>query len=154
MHPEFQFHGLQGVENIEDLKLSFAYLHINWNSVFEDLYFSIESIQTDGDYIEVTLRKLGKTKTALLDEPSEGYDSMVTIKEKFLIVNRTPDPLSEELFAKIKETTENTDLPLAGILSSSDQLIQQELSGKSYLNLAEDAVVIQQAHEIFSKIIK
>jgi len=85
VHPEFQFHGLQGVENIEDLKLSFAYLHINWNSVFEDLYFSIESIQTDGDYIEVTLRKLGKTKTALLDEPSEGYDSMVTIKEKFLI---------------------------------------------------------------------
>jgi len=78
----------------------------------------------------------------------------IEIKEKFLIVNRTPDPLPGELFAKIKEATENTDLPLAGILSSSDQLIQQELSGKSYLNLAEDAVVIQQAHEIFSKIIK
>lgn len=85
VHPEFQFHGLQGVENIEDLKLSFAYLHINWNSVFEDLYFSIESIQTNNEYIEVTLRKLGKTKNVLSDESSESYDSMVTIKEKFLI---------------------------------------------------------------------
>ena len=78
----------------------------------------------------------------------------IEIKNKYLIVNRTPDPLPEELFNKIKETTESTDLPLAGILSSSDQLIQQELSGKSYLNLPDDANVIQQAHEIFSKIIK
>lgn len=85
VHPEFKFHGLQGVESIQDLKLSFAYLHINWNSVFKDLYFSIESIQTDGSYVEVTLRKLGKTKSASSDESSEGYDSMVTIKEKFLV---------------------------------------------------------------------
>jgi hypothetical protein len=33
-------------------------------------------------------------------------------------------------------------------------LIRQELSGKSYLELAEDAAVIQQAYEIFLKIIK
>jgi len=78
----------------------------------------------------------------------------IEIKEKFLIVNRAPDPLPEALSDKIKETTENTDLPLAGILSSSDQLIEQELSGKSYLNLTEDATIIQQAYEIFSKIIK
>ena len=62
----------------------------------------------------------------------------------------SPDPAKPEK----KETTENTDLPLAGILSSSDQLIEQELSGKSYLNLTEDAAIIQQAYEIFSKIIK
>jgi CO dehydrogenase maturation factor len=78
----------------------------------------------------------------------------IEIKEKYLIVNRTPDPLPDELYAKIKETTESTDLPLAGIISSSNQLIRQELSGKSYLELAEDATVIQQAYEIFSKIIK
>jgi CO dehydrogenase maturation factor len=77
----------------------------------------------------------------------------IEIKEKYLIVNRTPDPLPDDLYAKIKETTESTDLPLAGILSSSDQLIRQELSGKSYLELAEDSAVIQQAYEIFSKII-
>ena len=78
----------------------------------------------------------------------------IEIKEKHLIVNRTPDPLPEELYAKIKETTESTDLPLAGILSSSDELIQQELSGKSYLTLDDDGAVVQQAYEIFSKIIK
>ena len=78
----------------------------------------------------------------------------IDIKEKYLIVNRTPDPLPDALLNKIKETTENTDLPLAGILSSSDQLIEQELSGKSYLNLTEDTVIIRQAYEIFSKIIK
>ncbi|MBE9542082.1 MAG: hypothetical protein IMF01_07165 [Proteobacteria bacterium] len=78
----------------------------------------------------------------------------IEIKEKHLIVNRTPDPLPEELYAKIKETTESTDLPLAGILSSSDELIHQELSGKSYLSLDDDGAVIQQAYEIFSKIIK
>ncbi len=78
----------------------------------------------------------------------------IEIREKHLIVNRTPEPLPDELFAKIKEATDNTDLHLAGVLSSSDVLIQQELSGKSYLELAQDAAVIQQAYEIFSKIIK
>ncbi|MFC1837656.1 AAA family ATPase [Thermodesulfobacteriota bacterium] len=78
----------------------------------------------------------------------------IEIRNKYLIVNRTPDPLPEELLAKIKETTENTDLPLAGILSSSDHLIQQELSGKSYLDLAQDSPVIRQTYEIFSEIIK
>jgi CO dehydrogenase maturation factor len=78
----------------------------------------------------------------------------IEIKEKFLIVNRTPEPLPPELYTKIKETTESTDLPLAGILSSSDQLVHQELSGKSYLEMAEESPVIRQAYEIFSKIIK
>ncbi len=78
----------------------------------------------------------------------------IEIKEKHLIVNRTPDPVPEELHAKIMETVESSDLPLAGILSSSDHLIRQELSGKSYLDLDAESPVIQQAYEIFSKIIK
>jgi CO dehydrogenase maturation factor len=78
----------------------------------------------------------------------------IEIKEKYLIVNRTPDPLPDELYAKIKETTDSTDLPLAGVLSSSDELIQQELSGKSFLELDPKGFVIQQVYEIFSKIIK
>jgi hypothetical protein len=61
--------------------------------------------------------------------------------------------MPEELYAKIKETTDSTDLPLAGVISSSNDLIQQELSGRSYLELAETAPVIQQTYEIFSKII-
>jgi len=77
----------------------------------------------------------------------------IEIKQKYLIVNRTPSPLPDELEAKIKEATESTDLPLGGILSSSDALIKQELTGESYLKLAEDTPVLQQAYEIFSKII-
>lgn len=78
----------------------------------------------------------------------------IEIKEKHLIVNRTPEPMPDALYAKIKETVESTDLPLAGILPSSDQLIQQELSGESYLNLEENDAIIKQANEIFSKVIK
>jgi CO dehydrogenase maturation factor len=77
----------------------------------------------------------------------------IEIKEKYLIVNRTPTPLPDELSAKIKEATESTDLPLGGILSSSDDLINQELSGESYLKLADNTPVLQQAYEIFSKIL-
>ncbi len=76
----------------------------------------------------------------------------IEIREKYLIVNRTPDPMPAELLAKIKEATESADLPLAGVLASSDQLIRQELSGSSYLSLPQDAPVIRQAYEIFSKI--
>ena len=78
----------------------------------------------------------------------------IEIKEKHLIVNRAPEPLPDALYAKIKETVESTDLPLAGILPSSDVLIQQELNGKSYLGLNEDDAIIRQAYGIFSKIIK
>ena len=77
----------------------------------------------------------------------------IEIKEKHLIVNRAPNPVPEALLAKIKETVDNTDLPLAGILPSSDQLIAQELSGKSYLNLQDGDDIIRQAYGIFSKII-
>jgi CO dehydrogenase maturation factor len=76
----------------------------------------------------------------------------IEIREKHLIVNRTPDPMPAELLAKIKEATETANLPLAGVLASSDELIRQELSGSSYLSLPQDAPVIRQAHEIFSKI--
>jgi CO dehydrogenase maturation factor len=77
----------------------------------------------------------------------------IEIKEKYLIVNRTPTPLPDALSAKIKEATESTDLPLGGILSSSDDLINQELSGESYLKLADNTPVLQQAYEVFSKIL-
>jgi len=78
----------------------------------------------------------------------------IEIKEKHLIVNRAPEPLPDALYAKIKETVGGTDLPLAGILPSSDVLIQQELNGKSYLGLNEDDAIIRQAYGFFSKIIK
>ena len=76
----------------------------------------------------------------------------LTVKNKFLIVNRTPDPIPETLQEKIDEAVNETDLPLGGIISSSNDLINQELSGTSYLKLDNDSSVINQATAIFDKI--
>ena len=73
----------------------------------------------------------------------------VTIKKKCLIVNRVPEPASEELLAKIKETVESTDLPLGGLLPASNELVAQEIAGKSYLTLNADVPVLQKAFAIF-----
>jgi CO dehydrogenase maturation factor len=76
----------------------------------------------------------------------------LTVKNKFLIVNRTPDPIPEALQEKIDEAVNETDLPLGGIISSSNDLINQELNGTSYLKLDNDSSVINQATAIFDKI--
>jgi CO dehydrogenase maturation factor len=73
----------------------------------------------------------------------------VTIKKKCLIVNRVPEPASEELLAKIKETVESTDLPLGGLLPASNELVAQEIAGKSYLKLEAEVPVLQKAFAIF-----
>lgn len=73
----------------------------------------------------------------------------VTIKKKCLIVNRVPEPASEELLAKIKETVESTDLPLGGLLPASNELVAQEIAGKSYLQLDGEVPVLQKAFAIF-----
>jgi CO dehydrogenase maturation factor len=72
------------------------------------------------------------------------------IKEKFLIVNRAPENVPDELTRIITETVAESGLPLGGILPSSDLLIEHELSGKSYLELPADATIVQQAFEIFA----
>jgi CO dehydrogenase maturation factor len=74
------------------------------------------------------------------------------VKHQYLIVNRAPDPVSPALQEKIDEAVTETGLHLAGIISSSDDLIKQELSGTSYLKLADDSEVIKQAFAIFDSI--
>jgi len=76
----------------------------------------------------------------------------VTVKNKFLIVNRAPDPIPDALQEKIDDAVNEADLPLAGIISSSNDLINQELSGTSYLKLENNCSVIKQATAIFDKI--
>jgi CO dehydrogenase maturation factor len=73
----------------------------------------------------------------------------VTIKKKCLIVNRVPEPASEELLAKIEETVESTDLPLGGLLPASNELVAQEITGKSYLLLDAEVPAVQKAFAIF-----
>jgi CO dehydrogenase maturation factor len=74
------------------------------------------------------------------------------VKHQYLLVNRAPDPVTPALQEKIDEAVAEADLNLAGIISSSDDLINQELSGKSYLQLGEDSTVIKQAYAIFDTI--
>ena len=74
------------------------------------------------------------------------------VQQQYLLVNRAPDPIPPALQEKIDEAVAEADLNLAGIISSSDDLINQELSGKSYLQLGEDSTVIKQAYAIFDTI--
>jgi CO dehydrogenase maturation factor len=74
------------------------------------------------------------------------------IKQQYLLVNRAPDPVPPALQSKIDEAVAKTDMNLAGIVSSSDDLIHQELSGASYLQLAEDAQVVEQVYALFDAI--
>jgi len=76
----------------------------------------------------------------------------IEIKRKCLIVNRAPDPVTPELAAKIRETVEATDLPLGGILPASNELVHQEITGQSYLDLADTVPMVQQAFAIFDAV--
>ncbi len=74
------------------------------------------------------------------------------VGKKYLVINRAPDPVPEALKAKIDQAVQEADLPLGGIISSSDELITQELEGESYLKLDEECGVIRQAYEMFDRI--
>ncbi|BCO08890.1 carbon monoxide dehydrogenase [Desulfolithobacter dissulfuricans] len=74
------------------------------------------------------------------------------IKRQYLVVNRAPDPVPPALEEKIDQAVAEADMELAGIIPASDELVQQELSGSSYLSLPDDARVVQQAFAIFDKI--
>ena len=75
------------------------------------------------------------------------------VKSRHLIVNRVPDPVPPALMAKINQAVADAEnMPLAGIISASDELVNQELLGTSYLELADDIRVTRQAFSIFDKI--
>ena len=74
----------------------------------------------------------------------------IRIKKKCLIVNRVPEPAGDELLAKINEAVASTDLPLGGLLPASNELVAQEIAGRSYLDLAPSVPVVQKAFAIFS----
>jgi len=78
----------------------------------------------------------------------------IQIKKKCLIVNRLPEPASKELLAKIDEAVQSTDLPLGGLLPASNELVAQELAGKSYLLLNADVPAVQKAFAIFDALLE
>lgn len=74
------------------------------------------------------------------------------VGKRFMLVNRAPDPIPEALQKKIDHAVTEAGLPLAGIISASNDLITQELHGRSYLQLPPDCPVVRQAYAIFDKI--
>jgi CO dehydrogenase maturation factor len=75
------------------------------------------------------------------------------VKKRHFIVNRAPDPVPADLQRKIDETVADAEgIELAGIISSSDELIERELSGKSYLAVPGESEVIKQTFAIFDSI--
>jgi len=73
----------------------------------------------------------------------------IEVNQKCLIVNRVPNPASDELLAKINEAVTGSDLPLGGLIHSSDKLIAQEITGGSYLEIDSAEEVIKEAFAIF-----
>ena len=74
------------------------------------------------------------------------------IKNQYLLVNRAPQPVPAALQEKIDEAVAESGMELGGIIPSSDALIDQELSGKSYLHLDDSADVVTTVNAIFDKI--
>ena len=77
----------------------------------------------------------------------------IEVKQKCLVVNRVPDPAPEELLSKINAAVSESDLPLGGLIHASNELVSQEMSGHSYLELDNDSPVIQEAFRIFDSFI-
>ena len=74
------------------------------------------------------------------------------IQQQYLLVNRAPDPIPSALQEKIDAAVTESGLLLAGFIPASDELVRQELSGASYIELPEDSKAVQQAFLIFDLI--
>uniref|UniRef100_UPI004055ABEE ATP-binding protein n=1 Tax=Candidatus Electronema sp. TaxID=2698783 RepID=UPI004055ABEE len=74
------------------------------------------------------------------------------IQQQYLLVNRAPDPIPSALQEKIDAAVAESGLLLAGFIPASDELVRQELSGASYIELPENSKAVQQAFMIFDLI--
>ncbi len=74
------------------------------------------------------------------------------VKNQYLIVNRAPQPVPPPLQEKIDATITETGMTLGGIIPSSEALINQELSGDSYITLDDSSDIIQTAYAMFDAI--
>jgi len=76
------------------------------------------------------------------------------IKHQYLLVNRAPDPIPQILQQKIDTAVAESGMKLAGIIPASQELVRQELSGESYLQLPKDSPLLEQVFSIFDGIFK
>jgi len=74
------------------------------------------------------------------------------VKHQYLLINRAPQPVPGLLQEKINAAVAETGMTLGGIIPASTDLINQELSGESYLKLGDDTEIIQTVTALFDTI--
>lgn len=74
------------------------------------------------------------------------------VKHQYLLINRAPQPVPGLLQEKINAAVAETGMTLGGIIPASNDLINQELSGESYLKLDDDTEIIQTVTALFDTI--
>jgi len=74
------------------------------------------------------------------------------VKHQYLLINRAPAPVPALLQDKINAAVKETGMALGGIIPTSNELIHQELSGRSCLELGDDTEIIQTVTTIFDTI--
>lgn len=75
------------------------------------------------------------------------------VKKQYLLVNRAPQPVPAVLQEKIDAAVMDSNMELGGIIPSSEELINQELSGESYLRIEDSADIAGTVDAIFDKIL-
>lgn len=85
--PDFYFTDLESTgTNLEDLELHYAFLHVNWNRIFQTFRFEILDVRDEGEVLTVHLRKTGKFRSEIARKAGQEYHQEIRT-EAFRIVN-------------------------------------------------------------------
>ena len=85
--PDFHFTDLESAgTSLEDLELHYAFLHVNWNRIFQTFSFEILDVRDEGELLTVHLKKTGKFRSEIARKA--GQESHQEIRtEAFRVVN-------------------------------------------------------------------
>ena len=87
IHSEFKFHGMPDTETLEDLKLAFAYLHVNWTHIYREVEFEIEEMQVEDDIVTVNLTRRGVLKHQYTEAGTTDEMCTVSVQETYRVVD-------------------------------------------------------------------
>lgn len=76
-------------------------------------------------------------------------DLRLNVKERFLVVNQTPEVMDKEILNEIKESA----LPFMGNTVSDDLVEEYEVSGRSLIELPDNSIAYQGIEHILEKYI-
>ncbi len=83
----FIFHGANQTEDLEDLKLALLHVRDYWDSIFENLHFSVDDIFIDGNRVVVRILKSGTFKNNIGKTSARGKKCVIPSTEVFMIAD-------------------------------------------------------------------